>query len=903
VLDGFTSEVSDQRILQTGSIRKVKTHLGGMQSVVYELNQYYDSLNQADRYGGGIRVKTMIIQDGIEHDRDIVKHYSYLDRDGKSSGCLIYKPMYANQIPIFYDSNDESTNYYSDLVDAGLSQEEIWKRMTIRTVHDLHKDEDPGYNVAYSVFKESIIGLGDRLYQFDIPFTYSFKSSIPYSNHQLNELIYYDLDGNPRTKTQGNENHYQWMMDRPHTRDYQWNGLISSMTTLSATGDSVSASFYNYARSGAEWEMMGLRIDQYPQKYIGDVVVDATFWRPYSIKIRKKDILTRRVDKTYDDNGASIETITDYTYTDSLRLRSEKTILNDGTSYTTEYQYVDDFSPSAAATNAMAEALFYMREGWNYDQTPIEVITTYDDGSTQRVTNASLTLWDYDAGSIIKPQANKSYRFISKNGVNNFTNASVASNIFNHDNRYELMSEVIERNGENQPIASLSRGVFRSGIHYGEYGEVKLTVSGAYPEEVLFSDFEGDSNFAFDAYNENNLTDDGRVQGKALTLNSSDIISGSCLRGLDSDYVVAFWMKSSQVGQLQITITDGSSNSISENIAVFDTDSGWSYVKKQLPIGILTGNNLTVSISSSTTLQLDDLAAYPLLASVNHTLYGVGFTKLAETNAQGNTVAYEYDGLYRPESVRNKEGEIIGKQEYGNNNSFSLIRSFTSIFHDANLFHNHPITFTVFPDIVGATYEWKIMDNEAFATNPDDFSGATTTPENTFTTSLEANQQFEDYYVVKVRVNYAGEVLEGSPIDIRVVYEVPEVEICANRPQLTDQCNLQEVAPGCVPQATQDLVTIVGTVTSTNGSGNYVYFLDRIDPVSDVVTVLDINLDGIFEFGSYLNNTYRVRVRDQGPIPGPLPTLENGAPEPNDGKSFPIKFSTFESSPGCNGNN
>lgn len=884
VLDGFSPKVPDQRIIQTGSMKSVKTHLGGIQSIVYELNEYYDSLNQADQYGGGIRVKSMILQDGIEHDRDLIKNYSYTEIDGNSSGRLIYRPIYAAQIPIFYDDNDASTSFYKDLEDAGMSEEDLWKRMTIRSVHDLYKDEDPGYNVAYSVFKESVTGLGDRVYQFNIPFTFSDKSAIPYTNQGLNETIN-QSNATGFVKLTDNSPYYEWMLDRPNSKDYQWNGLISSMTTLSASGDSVAASFYEYSRVGAESAFKGLRIDQYPQKYTNSSQIEMAgtfFWRPYTIKIRKEDVLTQKVDKVYDGNGSSIATTMDYTYTNSLRIREEKTTLNDGTSYTTTYKYVDDYSATAQATDQMAKALYFMNEGWNYDQTPVEVKTSYYNGTEQKVTNASLTLWKYDDTSAIKPRATQTYRFISKNGATDFQNSEVTSDVFSKEGDYELISEVKARNIENQAIASLSRGLFRSGIHYGAYGEVKLTINGAFAEEVLFSDFEGDSEFSLDTYNAANITG-GRVIGSGLTVNELETISGTCKKGVDDKYLISFWIKSSQSGSIQLSIADDLSGNVSSNVAIVDTQGEWKYVESTLSVGSLAGTELTISITSPMlSVVLDDFAAYPLEASINHTLFGKGYIKLAETNSQGQTTTYTYDDLYRPILIKNTDNEIVSYQEYGTTDRFNPIKTL-SIWPEREIVHNVSTTFTSSLDISGASYRWKVLTEAEYTANPDNFSSPQVTSANAFTTTLAAG-----VYVVKLKVDNGVFERESSKI-ITVIYPLV-LDICSNRPSAIDLCNQDEVKSGCGPQQPNPGELTV-TANVTNGSGNYIYYWLRRRPGAG--TSLDtLSIDSTVNYYTtpgYFDRTFRVDVLDKDGPPGSTVSGE-------------VRFTTYQSDPNCNPN-
>ena len=94
VLDG-EERTPNQFAAQLLSLVSVKFPTGGTANFEYEGNDfYYDGANRA---GAGIRIKKITTHDGISHDNDIVKEFSYrLSSDiNKSSGLLLNFPFFA----------------------------------------------------------------------------------------------------------------------------------------------------------------------------------------------------------------------------------------------------------------------------------------------------------------------------------------------------------------------------------------------------------------------------------------------------------------------------------------------------------------------------------------------------------------------------------------------------------------------------------------------------------------------------------------------------------------------------------------------------------------------------------------------------------------------------------------
>ncbi len=84
----------------TGLLKKVTNPLGGFNEYEYELNEFSDGTeyNWKSKKGGGIRIKTQIINDG-KKERYI--SYEYKLNNNQSSGILIGKPVYG--YPLGYD--------------------------------------------------------------------------------------------------------------------------------------------------------------------------------------------------------------------------------------------------------------------------------------------------------------------------------------------------------------------------------------------------------------------------------------------------------------------------------------------------------------------------------------------------------------------------------------------------------------------------------------------------------------------------------------------------------------------------------------------------------------------------------------------------------------------------------
>ncbi|WP_409029386.1 RHS repeat domain-containing protein [Gracilimonas sediminicola] len=80
---------------RTGTLKKLSYPTGGHAEYTYEANQYYDYTTSSNETGGGLRIKTIKIHDGIDQANDIVKTYTYNHPtiSGRSSGYLAGGPL------------------------------------------------------------------------------------------------------------------------------------------------------------------------------------------------------------------------------------------------------------------------------------------------------------------------------------------------------------------------------------------------------------------------------------------------------------------------------------------------------------------------------------------------------------------------------------------------------------------------------------------------------------------------------------------------------------------------------------------------------------------------------------------------------------------------------------------
>ena len=139
-------------IAVAGTLTRITFATGGQVGLEYEQNQFYDPVAQQSLPAGGLRIRTIRVQDPItqvESRRD----YSYQEVTSTtaavSSGVLLHIPRFAFALPLTTSSQ--------------------WADVTVRSTEELAPDPFENRNIGYRQVTEIVPGKGQVTTVFSVP--------------------------------------------------------------------------------------------------------------------------------------------------------------------------------------------------------------------------------------------------------------------------------------------------------------------------------------------------------------------------------------------------------------------------------------------------------------------------------------------------------------------------------------------------------------------------------------------------------------------------------------------------------------------------------------------------------------------------------------------------------------
>jgi hypothetical protein len=163
----------DTTLVQLGTLKTIMYPSGGITTLKFEANQYYDTLVDKTYFGGGVRIQWMKYHDAITRNLLIEKYFHYKDATSKTTGRLVKKPVFAIPTYEYRDPLSASEYSYAYFVGQGEPQS-LWTQLTVRTESDLSPGES---TVGYKEVKVSRPGSGYSIHEFRMPATYGVKIS------------------------------------------------------------------------------------------------------------------------------------------------------------------------------------------------------------------------------------------------------------------------------------------------------------------------------------------------------------------------------------------------------------------------------------------------------------------------------------------------------------------------------------------------------------------------------------------------------------------------------------------------------------------------------------------------------------------------------------------------------
>lgn len=787
ILEGANRHSSSAGMLP-GTLQSITSPEGGVTSFTFEANQYLDTRTNLNSTAGGLRIGMISYFDGF-NPVPVKKYFEYKDPvTGLSSGRLIRRPQFA--MPAFKWKS--SVGLASDKVyeTVGMTSDEKWKYLTIRTTADLTPSETThGNTVGYKVVTVKRPGAGSARHEYNVPAIHgqyvsgTWKSTTNrfarYSSAPTMGIV---SDGGP------------WMFPYTANPDFDYErGLVWRKTEFNEAGVRVkqTETTYQYLfRTGTTpLKVSGLKYDRYAGCDNDNKIF---FYGKYSLltetlKVPKKEIVT-----TYDitdGTGATYLTeSTEYVYgsTNHKLLTQVKQTASDGNISTTRLKYPNDYTYTT--TGASEAVMIGNLKTANRHGIPLEQIQTVKKGSdSTRVVGGSVV--KLDPMGLSRPLVRSTWKLKTNPTIriDSFQHSAVVNASgykFKIDPRYERTDSILSYTATGNIKASrnsFSRQISVTGYGYSSSIPVVQLINGS-DGQAAFSDFETITGFEFSSATAYYGT--GRTGAKAFY--PWVMLSKTIIKAPVNNYILSFWVKSNAAVTFNIYLknTSGSPTYYNTTLATSSTGSEYQYFRKVIPITVVTVSSFTIEVqavglsappagnpaaggvSASLLPVIDDVFFYPETAEMVATTFKIPFGATSVTTGAGNTSYNEYDKLGRLRFVYDKNKNIVKRNVYLYNEESPLVADF-SIPYPYSPTTGISTTFTAATNecVTDATYEWNWGSG---------YVPGTATQAHTFATAGS--------YTVTLKVTSATYGSKTLTKNITAVNPAFEVSICAKGP-------------------------------------------------------------------------------------------------------------------------
>ncbi|MCC8410295.1 PKD domain-containing protein [Mucilaginibacter sp. UR6-1] len=628
--------------IANGMLERINYLNGGSTTLVYEPNDFYDGTAQAVIQGGGVRVKQITDYDGINISRNQVTNYTYLNPStGQSSGSIVTMPAYAFTTPYTGTGTTEAK----------------WAASTVRSETDLSATDN---NVLYGYVRVSSPGTGNVLYQYSTPAMNWDLSASP--DWQPTMAYSARIGCGTATYASNEKRAYPFAPDINYGFE---RGLPLSTIAYNEGGQKVTETTYNYNRSFSTPVIItGLKFE--------DNSTLAKNYIKYSIFTTTSELPVQTTTKSYDLNDETrFQTNTvsyNYNGTNHKLPTSTQTTRSDGSVRTTNIKYVKDYSP-AASSDSIANALYVLQLG--NQNLPVESYTQVTRAGVTKTISAQLTKFNRSGNWIIDGILPvQSLTLISPIGITNFQPSVISSGVFSHDSRYIVQQNNVSFNLSGAPLTyNNNRKQVFTNIEDENTVNPAARVAGAGADEVGFTDFDYISTVG-PAFN----TDTAKIIGGHSGTYSKDLTGKTLTRTLKkssqaTSYIFSAWATS---GTVTLTLTNSSNQAFTYTLPAV-SGSDYTYRSMLVPV---TNMSATFTATVTGNAKVDDVWLYPDYAQVSSFGYDAETQqKTSETNSNGISTYFDYEGRGRLSHVYDQDKNIVMKKSYVTKESF---QSFTT---------------------------------------------------------------------------------------------------------------------------------------------------------------------------------------------------------------------------------
>jgi YD repeat-containing protein len=422
---------------QAAMLTSITYPTGGRTEYVYESNDFL--YNECLQTGGGLRVSTI---KNFEKGNSITpltsKSYSYLNKDGKSSGAVTAMPIFNN-----------------------ILKEPVLKNISSTSQSRLGTTN--GSHVGYKRVIESLNGLGKTVYEYSAPAMAEDSDDPEYGLYKPTKIRWLNIpffDAHGELKFYSDfkayylQNHlFPNNFPFPQNPDYDWNrGKIKKESYFDEAGNIRKERIYNYtiyAKPNRASKVFGLNysplVSELPDGYLEYRVA---LLSKYHYITNKANILESVETKDYESPSTYVTTTEKYKYNSAYHKKMMQNISYDSSNkeLRTEYQYTADL---LLPPHLLDKQKPYMEE--LYDLNYLAPITTKKFVANQKVSEEEVAYGQFNLGSYL-PKAIFS------------TKGAASINLFNTNDRkiefikYDTYGNVQEYKLENGVPVSIIWG-------------------------------------------------------------------------------------------------------------------------------------------------------------------------------------------------------------------------------------------------------------------------------------------------------------------------------------------------------------------------------------------------------------------------------------------------------------
>ncbi|MBL7914759.1 MAG: hypothetical protein JNL49_06900 [Bacteroidia bacterium] len=414
----------------------------------YEQNEYYDTETNSNLLYGGVRIKKNTTSDGLNSMKDIILEYQYTEYNSTNSSGQIGKKVKMYEILNYHDYLFNSDPFYSHQNQATGLNEAASRALFLSRTNNMSKIL-PIDNLIYSRITKLTSNNGYEVTEYtnhtdypDVSDKHAYthagisSTSIPYTNYLENDCGGYITSNSHKRGLLIKHSIFNESNEIVKETNYEYEFVEGTEEVVAGVSKNASNFFLSYPNS-----TIYNQIVSYPKNLAFFSAVTNMHFNEYYTHSNQWYYLKIESAKDYTVGTSDfIQTNIEITKNRPSQIFETKTINSDSKEYITRNYYPDNLEFLTSGTNSNEVTSLKILNDFHVISYPIEVLKICKIGSTEYVTNSTLTTFDLFNG---KPLKHKSYALKTSIGLDDYELAEVVDdagiNILNIDVRMELV--------------------------------------------------------------------------------------------------------------------------------------------------------------------------------------------------------------------------------------------------------------------------------------------------------------------------------------------------------------------------------------------------------------------------------------------------------------------------------